>query len=56
MSAPHSKGILPICKSCLDDGAVPITTSGKTNYLEAAGEKRAKKKAAKASRKRAKKT
>ena len=50
------KGILPICKSCLDDGAVPITTRGKTNYLEAAVEKRAKKKAAKASRKRAKKT
>ena len=48
------KGILPICKSCLHDGAVPVTTRGKTNYLEAAVEKRAKKKDAKASRKRAK--
>jgi len=50
------KGVLPICRSCLKDGAMPSITRGTANYLEAAKEKRDKKKDGKATHKRARKS
>ena len=50
------EGVPPTCRSFLKDGAMPVITRGKSNYLEAAKEKRDKKNDGKATHKRARKS